>query len=138
MKKNILGLLALIFVFAIGCKEDEKEEPQPEVKYIVTYKATVAGGENLVIRYAEKNNKVNEVSGVVTPWEQKLGEFSSGDSVIFDMSFNTIKNQQVSYSYSVDVEKSTGAYVTGQQGSQTTAPADTSVFISRGWTFKIP
>jgi len=78
MKKNILGLLALIFVFTIGCKEDENDEPQPEVKYIVTYKTTVSGGEDLVIRYAEKSNKVNEISGIVTPWEQKLGEFSSG------------------------------------------------------------
>jgi hypothetical protein len=138
MKKNILAILALIFVFAIGCKEDEKEEPQPEVKYIVTYKTTVAGGENLVIRYAEKNNKVNEISGVVTPWEQKLGEFSSGDSVVFNMSFNTIVNKQVSYSYSIDIEKSTGAYFTGQQGSQTSAPADTSYTIQREWYYKIP
>ncbi len=138
MKRDILAILALIFVLTIGCKDDKKDEPQPETKFVVTYKATVAGGGNLVIRYAEKNNKVNQISGVVTPWEQKLGEFSSGDSVVFDMSFNTIKNQQVSYNYSIDVEKSNGSYVTGQQGSQTIAPADTSFAISRTWNYKIP
>jgi hypothetical protein len=138
MKKNILAVLALVFVFAVGCKEDSSDEPQPETTFIVTYKATVAGGENLVIRYAEKDNKVNQISGVVTPWEQKLGEFSSGDSVIFDMSFNTLKNQQVSYNYSIDVERSNGSYVTGQQGSQTIAPADTSFTIQREWYYKIP
>jgi len=58
--------------------------------------------------------------------------------VIFDMSFNTLKNQQVSYNYSIDVEKSNGAYLTGNQGSQTIAPADTSVIINRSWNYKIP
>jgi len=138
MIRNIFAILALVFVFAIGCKDDKKDEPQPETKFIVTYKATLAGGENLVIRYSEKDNKVNQISGVVTPWEQKLGEFSSGDSVVFNISFNTIKNQQVSYNYSIDVEKSNGSYITGQQGSQTIAPADTSFAISRGWSYKIP
>ena len=139
MKRNIFAVLALIVVFAIGCKDDDDEpQPEPEVKYAVTYKVNVSGGEDLTVSFSQKDNQINQLSGIVTPWEQKLGEFSSGDSVIFDMSFVTIKNQQVSYNYSIDIEKNNGDYLTGNQGSQTISEADTSVIINRGWGYKIP
>lgn len=140
MKRNIFAIIALIVVFAIGCNNDDNDDPQPEpeVKYSVTYKVDVAGGEDLTVSFSQKGNEINTLSGIVTPWEQKLGEFASGDSVIFDMSFKTIQNQQVSYSFSVDIEKTNGDYVTGNQGSQTIAPTDTSIIITRGWDYKIP
>ena len=139
MKRNIIAVLALIVVFAIGCNDDENEpQPEQEVTYSVTYKVDVSGGENLTVSFTQKDNQINQLSGIVTPWEQKLGEFSSGDSVIFDMSFQTIKNQQISYNYSIDVEKSNGDYLTGNQGSQTIAPIDSSFVINRGWEYKIP
>ncbi len=139
MKRNIFTVLALIVLFAIGCKDDDDEQqPEQEVKYSVTYKVDVSGGEDLTVSFSQKDNQINQLSGIVTPWEQKLGEFSSGDSVIFDMSFKTIQNQQVSYNYSIDVEKSNGEYLTGNQGSQTIAPADTSFIINRGWEYRIP
>lgn len=139
MKRNIFTILALIVLFAIGCKDDENEtQPEQEVKYSVTYKIDVSGGEDLTVSFSQKDNQINQLSGIVTPWEQKLGEFSKGDSVIFDMSFKTIKNQQVSYNYSIDIEKSNGEYLTGNQGSQTIAPADTSFIINRSWEYRIP
>ena len=139
MKRNIFTILALVVVFAIGCNSDDDDpQPEPEVKYNVTYKVDVSGGEDLTVSFSQKDNQINQLSGIVTPWEQKLGEFSSGDSVIFNMSFKTIQNQQVSYNYSIDIEKSNGDYLTGQQGSQTIAPADTTFTINRSWEYKIP
>ena len=117
MKRNIFTVLALIVLFATGCNDDDNEpQPEQEVKYSVTYRVEVSGGEDLTVRFSQKDNQINQLSGIVTPWEQKLGEFSKGDSVIFDMSFKTIKNQQVSYNYSIDIEKSNGDYLTGNQG----------------------
>lgn len=132
----IVALIALIF--ATSCKKDDKDPiPEPQEKYSVNYKLTMGGAyENLVLKYFEPGSALQQETSISSPWEKAYDNFQKGDSVAFRLNFKTLPSEAVSYQYSVTVNQG-DSYISGNSGSQSLTPGDTTFIIRVNWAKQI-
>lgn len=139
MNRKLTSIVVLIvLIFAAACKKDDKDPiPEPQENYSVNYKLTMGGSyENLVLKYFEPGTALQQATSISSPWEKAYDNFQKGDSVAFRLSFKTLPSEAVSYQYSVTVSQG-GSFISGNSGSQSLTPGDTTFTIRANWADKI-
>ncbi len=130
-------LLSIMITLSLtlGCdkNDDPTPRPSPQENYSVNYTLNMTGEyDDLILVYYSPGSGKNILTSINHPWEMESGNFKVGDTVLFDLSFNTRPFKEIAYQYSVTVNKDEG-YIAGTSASPGISAADTTLPVHVHW-----
>lgn len=135
VQRTLILSLAFLIFFITACdkNDDPTPRPSPQENYSVNYTLNLTGEyDELILVYYSPGSVKNILTSINQPWEMESGNFKVGDTVLFDLSFNTRPFKEIGYQYSVTVNKD-GEYIAGTSVSPVISAADTTLPVHVHW-----